>query len=71
MVKNNLNPKFEKKVEMEYYFEQTQQLRFLVYDSDGKNLDKLEDHDFIGSLEVPPPPPPLVLSGHAASLTPY
>ena len=66
---------------MEYYFEQTQQLRFLVYDSDGKNLDKLEDHDFIGSLEVPPPPPPPrtkwtrrvphpVLIGHAASLTP-
>ena len=24
-----------------------------------------------GAIQVPPPPPPLVLSGHAASLTPY
>ena len=32
VVNNDLNPKFEKKVEMDYTFEKKQELKFLVYD---------------------------------------
>jgi hypothetical protein len=32
VVNNNLSPKFEKKVEMDYTFEKKQDLKFLIYD---------------------------------------
>ena len=32
VVNNNLNPKFQKKIEMDYTFERKQDLKFIVYD---------------------------------------
>jgi len=52
VIKNNLNPTFSKTVEVDYFFEQHQDIRFLVYDSDKHSSTKLDDHDFIGSLET-------------------
>merc|ERR1711887_491620 len=49
-IDNTLEPNFEKKFVLHYKFEERQQLRFDVYDSDS-NSANLEDHDFIGSME--------------------
>lgn len=32
VVNNDLNPKFKKKIEMDYTFERKQELKFIVYD---------------------------------------
>jgi len=48
VIMNNLNPEFAKPVEIDYFFEEEQQLRFVVYDIDdftGKNPSK---NDFLG-----------------------
>jgi len=48
IIMNNLNPEFAKPIEMDYFFEEEQQLRFVVYDIDdftGKNSSK---NDFLG-----------------------
>ncbi|XP_052824651.1 copine-8 isoform X2 [Octopus bimaculoides] len=47
---NNLNPDFVKKFIIHYFFEESQKLKFEIYDVDSKsaNLDK---HDFLGKLE--------------------
>ncbi|KAJ8301692.1 hypothetical protein KUTeg_020679 [Tegillarca granosa] len=47
---NNLNPDFVKKFVMHYYFEQSQKLKFEVYDVDSKSSD-LSKHDFLGRAE--------------------
>ncbi|XP_062577655.1 copine-5-like [Saccostrea cucullata] len=47
---NNLNPDFVKKFVMHYYFEQSQKLKFEVYDVDSKSAD-LSKHDFLGRME--------------------
>ena len=47
---NNLNPMFSKTINMNYYFEMVQKLRFCVYDVDNESL-KLDDDDYLGSLE--------------------
>lgn len=48
VIMNNLNPEFAKPIEIDYFFEEEQQLRFVVYDVDdftGKNKNK---NDFLG-----------------------
>ena len=50
-VKNDLNPTFIKSIEIEYYFEVYQRLKFEVYDKDSSS-DVLHHHDFLGSLEI-------------------
>jgi len=49
-IDNTLEPHFQKKFVLSYKFEERQQLRFDVYDSDSSSSN-LEDHDFIGSME--------------------
>jgi len=51
VVQNNLNPKFKTKIETDFTFEKKQDLKFILYDWDGKSQ-KLEDHDFLGTLET-------------------
>ncbi|XP_060079148.1 copine-8-like [Ylistrum balloti] len=47
---NNLNPDFVKKFVLHYYFEQSQKLKFEIYDVDSKSAD-LSKHDFLGGME--------------------
>ena len=49
-IDNTLNPVFQKKFILQFRFEERQLLRFAVYDSDGPSS-RLEDHDFIGTME--------------------
>jgi len=49
MVKDNLNPKFATSVDIDYYFEQVQPLRFLVIDVDDER-GALKDQDIIGEV---------------------
>ena len=46
-VKNTLNPKFTRKLQISYYFEEQQNLKFEMYDIDCKS-NELNDHDYIG-----------------------
>ncbi|KAJ8041876.1 Copine-8 [Holothuria leucospilota] len=46
---NNLNPRFVRKFLVDYFFEESQHLKFEVYDIDSKSTD-LSKHDFIGSM---------------------
>ncbi|ELU11603.1 hypothetical protein CAPTEDRAFT_227478 [Capitella teleta] len=56
MIKDSLNPDFVKKFIMDYYFEESQKLRFEMrvistdYDVDSPSS-KLDKHDFLGCLE--------------------
>lgn len=47
---NNLNPDFVKKFIIHYFFEESQKLKFEIYDVDSKSA-KLDKHDFLGKLE--------------------
>ncbi|KAH9504770.1 Copine-8 [Bulinus truncatus] len=47
---NNLNPDFVKKFVIQYFFEQSQKLKFEVYDVDSASAD-LNKHDFLGRTE--------------------
>ncbi|CAH1784993.1 unnamed protein product [Owenia fusiformis] len=47
---NNLNPDFVKKFQMEYFFEESQKIKFEIYDVDSKSRD-LSKHDFLGKME--------------------
>uniref|UniRef100_H2Z3X9 C2 domain-containing protein n=1 Tax=Ciona savignyi TaxID=51511 RepID=H2Z3X9_CIOSA len=49
-IKNELNPDFSKKVEMLYYFEEVQQIRFSIFDIDNTSA-TLDDDDFLGETE--------------------
>uniref|UniRef100_A0A4W3HSC8 Copine-3-like n=1 Tax=Callorhinchus milii TaxID=7868 RepID=A0A4W3HSC8_CALMI len=49
-VQNCLDPKFSKKILVDYYFEQIQKLKFAVYDIDNKTID-LSDDDFLGEFQ--------------------
>ncbi|XP_033125258.1 copine-3-like [Anneissia japonica] len=49
-VVNNLNPKFEKSIFLDYNFEQVQKLKFSVYDIDNDSA-TLNDDDFLGAAE--------------------
>ena len=49
-MKNNLNPDFAKGINMDYYFEMVQKLKFAVYDVDNESS-SLGDDDFLGAME--------------------
>ena len=49
-VKNCLDPDFVHTFEIDYYFENVQQLFFAIYDIDNKT-EKLTDDDFLGQLQ--------------------
>eukprot|EP00050_Salpingoeca_kvevrii_P003994 m.239775 g.239775 ORF g.239775 m.239775 type:complete len:577 (+) comp10921_c0_seq11:2196-3926(+) len=48
---NDHNPNFTTTVPVEYFFEESQELRFAAYDSDVRG-GRLDQHDFIGELIV-------------------
>merc|ERR1719365_103833 len=51
-VMDNLNPVWQKKVLLDYNFEQRQMLRLSVYDLDSDSIgSKLESQDFLGVAE--------------------
>ena len=50
-IDNTLNPDFAKKIKITYFFEEQQQLKFVIYDLDS-NSAQLEDHDFLGKTET-------------------
>jgi hypothetical protein len=47
MFSDNLNPTFAKKFIVEYFFEESQELKFEIYDSDSSSPD-LSRHDYVG-----------------------
>ncbi|XP_062847488.1 copine-3 isoform X2 [Trichomycterus rosablanca] len=49
-IQNCLNPKFSKKLLVDYHFELVQKLKFGIYDIDNKTVE-LSDDDFLGELE--------------------
>lgn len=50
LVKNDENPQFTKVIQMEYRFEETQKLRFAVYDVEDEKLATLYYDDFYGDM---------------------
>ena len=50
-IDDNLSPVWQKKIVLDYNFEQRQMVKFVVYDSDS-NSNRLESHDFLGSAEA-------------------
>lgn len=52
VVMNNLNPQFTKTFLLPYFFEETQLLRFEIYDADSPTVGQdLSSHDFLGRFE--------------------
>lgn len=51
-VNNNNNPVFLKKIKLDYFFEESQNLRFDVYDLDAKENAPLSSHDYLGCFET-------------------
>ncbi|XP_069740604.1 copine-1-like isoform X2 [Narcine bancroftii] len=49
-VKNCQRPEFAKKLEVDYYFERVQKLKFGIYDIDNKSTG-LKDDDYLGGVE--------------------
>ncbi|XP_072371456.1 copine-1 isoform X1 [Scyliorhinus torazame] len=49
-VKNCQSPEFAKKLEVDYYFERVQKLKFGIYDIDNKSTN-LSDDDYLGGVE--------------------
>jgi len=50
-IKNNLNPSFVRAIRVQYFFQTTQFLRFVIYDSDDKTTD-LKKADHLGATET-------------------
>jgi len=50
-VKNNLNPKWKKFFEIDWFFESKQELDFQLYDQDNASA-TLSDDDFLGSVQT-------------------
>ncbi|XP_064473138.1 copine-8-like isoform X2 [Ornithodoros turicata] len=50
VIKDCLNPDFVTRIVLDYYFEESQRMRFDVYDVDSKST-RLADHDFLGQME--------------------
>ncbi|KAL4235385.1 Copine-9 [Mactra antiquata] len=50
MIKDTLKPDFVKKFIMDYYFEESQKLKFEIYDVDSSS-GALSSHDFLGRME--------------------
>uniref|UniRef100_A0A1I8AYS4 C2 domain-containing protein n=1 Tax=Meloidogyne hapla TaxID=6305 RepID=A0A1I8AYS4_MELHA len=51
VIYNDLNPKWNTKIQLDYFFETKQILRFDLYDIDNENTVDLAGHDFLGSCE--------------------
>lgn len=51
IIYNNLNPQWNTKIQMDYFFESKQQLRFEIYDIDNNKTNNLARQDFLGSCE--------------------
>ncbi|XP_013395668.1 copine-3 isoform X3 [Lingula anatina] len=50
-IKNDQNPKFTKTFQVDYFFEEVQKLKFMIYDVDNETS-TLNDDDFLGQLET-------------------
>lgn len=50
-LKNNANPQFSKPIEVDYFFEEVQRVRFDLYDIDSK-MTKVTDEDHLGFIET-------------------
>ena len=50
-IKDNLNPEFSRKIQMTYFFEERQLLKFDLYDIDNEKSSSLAEQEFIGSME--------------------
>ncbi|KAL5014149.1 hypothetical protein ScPMuIL_008419 [Solemya velum] len=50
MIKDTLNPEFVKKFVMNYFFEESQKIKFEIYDVDSPSQ-RLDAHDFLGRIE--------------------
>ncbi|KAF7636949.1 C2 domain-containing protein [Meloidogyne graminicola] len=51
VIYNNLNPKWNNKIHLDYFFETKQILRFDIYDIDANDPVDLSRHDFLGRCE--------------------
>nr|CAD2155336.1 unnamed protein product [Meloidogyne enterolobii] len=51
VIYNDLNPKWNTKIQLDYFFETKQILKFDLYDIDNENTVDLSGHDFLGSCE--------------------
>nr|KAG5706039.1 hypothetical protein BaRGS_028148 [Batillaria attramentaria] len=51
VINDNLNPDFARKFIMSYLFEESQKLKFEIYDVDSPSH-RLDQHDFLGSMEI-------------------
>lgn len=51
VIYNNLNPNWETKIQLDYFFEIKQLLRFDIYDIDTANIKNLARQDFLGSCD--------------------
>ena len=49
-ISDNLHPVWQKKIVLDYNFEERQTLKFDIFDSDS-SASNLDDHDYLGSLE--------------------
>lgn len=49
-IENNLNPNFSKSIIVDYFFEELQKLKFLVYDIDSAS-GSLKNADFLGEMQ--------------------
>jgi len=50
-IRDNLNPEWAQKIDVDYFFEEEQKMRIEVYDKDS-NSAKLKHHDFLGKAET-------------------
>eukprot|EP00761_Pharyngomonas_kirbyi_P012467 gb/GECH01012494.1/.p1 GENE.gb/GECH01012494.1/~~gb/GECH01012494.1/.p1 ORF type:complete len:506 (+),score=122.08 gb/GECH01012494.1/:1-1518(+) len=50
-IKNDANPQFSRTFTIDYFFEETQNLRFEIYDVDNESA-QLNDQDFVGRADV-------------------
>ena len=51
IIHNNQSPQWDKKILVDFHFEQQEEFKVEIYDSVNDQTRNLEDHDFIGSLE--------------------
>lgn len=49
-IMNSLSPAWSQSIQVNYYFEERQQIKFEIYDSDSSSS-RLDAHDFLGLLE--------------------
>jgi len=49
-IQNTLSPAWSKSIQIDYHFEERQEIKFEIYDSDSSSA-SLSAHDFLGSLE--------------------